>query len=214
MTSYATVTRTKRNLQALREHGWRLLVVPSAAPPQPPRWDTGEYAPFMLDNGAWGAHRSGRPWCADHFLRAVDVLGARADAIVAPDIVCGGRASLALTLEYLPHLVTVGCPILIAVQNGMMPADLPPLGPMLGVFIGGDTSWKETTARMWGAHARAAAAPCHMARVNTARRVHLAAAAGCTSFDGTSGSRFAVTVPPLTNARRALPLPWGSCAPP
>ena len=206
MISYATVTGTKRNLCALRTHGWRLLVVPSSAPPRVPRWETGDPAPFMLDNGAWGAFASGRPWSADQFLRAVDVLGAHVDAIVAPDIVCGGQASLDLTLSHLPHLLTVGRPILIAVQNGMLPADLPPLGPGLGIFIGGDDRWKEDSARMWGAHARAAEAPCHMARVNTARRIHLAAAAGCTSFDGTSGSRFAVTVPPLTNARRALPL--------
>lgn len=205
MISYATVTGTKRNLCALRTHGWRLLVVPSSAPPRVPRWETGDPAPFMLDNGAWGAFASGRPWNGDHFLRAVDVLGAHVDAIVAPDIVCGGQASLDLTLSHLPHLLTVGRPILIAVQNGMLPADLPPLGPGLGIFIGGDDRWKEDSARMWGAHARAAGAPCHMARVNTARRIHLAAAAGCTSFDGTSGSRFAVTVPPLTNARRALP---------
>ena len=206
MISYATVTGTKRNLCALRTHGWRLLVVPSSAPPRVPRWETGDPAPFMLDNGAWGAFASGRSWNPDHFLRAVDVLGAQVDAIVAPDIVCGGQASLDLTLSHLPHLLTVGRPILIAVQNGMAPADLPPLGPNLGLFIGGDDRWKEDSARMWGAHARAAGAPCHMARVNTARRIHLAAAAGCTSFDGTSGSRFAVTVPPLTNARRALPL--------
>jgi hypothetical protein len=204
--SYATVTGTKRNLCALRTHGWRLLVVPSSAPPRVPRWETGDEAPFMLDNGAWGAFASGRPWNADHFLRAVDVLGDHVDAIVAPDIVCGGQASLDLTLTHLPHLLTVGRPILIAVQNGMKPADLPPLSANLGLFIGGDDRWKEDSARMWGAHARAAGAPCHMARVNTARRIHLAASAGCTSFDGTSGSRFAVTVPPLTNARRALPL--------
>jgi hypothetical protein len=208
--SYATVTGTKRNLCALRTHGWRLLVVPSSAPPRVPRWETGNEAPFMLDNGAWGAFARGRPWNADHFLRAVDVLGFRADAIVAPDIVCGGQASLDLTLSFLPRLRGVGAPILIAVQNGMVPTDLPPLGPGLGLFIGGDDRWKEDSARMWGAHARAAGAPCHMARVNTCRRIYLAAEAGCSSFDGTSCSRFAVNVPRLTNARRALPLDFVS----
>ena len=206
--SYATVTRTKRNLRALREHGWRLLVVPSSRPPRAPRWDDGSPAPYMLDNGAWGAFSSGRPWNADHFARAVEVLGAGADAIVAPDIVCGGRASLDLTLRCLPELLTVGPPILIGVQNGMEASDLPRLGPGLGVFIGGDTQWKERSAVTWAAYARGLNARCHMARVNTARRIHLAAAAGCTSFDGTSGSRFAVTVPPLTNARRTVFFQW------
>lgn len=154
----------------------------------------------MLDNGAWGAFASGRPWSADHFLRAVDVLGARADYIVAPDIVCGGQASLDLTLSFLPRLRGVGVPILIAVQNGMKPTDLPTLSPDLGIFIGGDSLWKESSASMWGTHARSLGAPCHMARVNTVRRIHLAAAAGCTSFDGTSCSRFAKTTPLLTNA--------------
>lgn len=112
------------------------------------------------------------------------------------------------TLRCLPELLTVGPPILIGVQNGMEPSDLPRLGPALGLFIGGDTQWKERSAATWAAYARGLDARCHMARVNTARRIHLAAAAGCTSFDGTSGSRFAVTVPPLTNARRTVFFQW------
>ena len=39
-------------------------------------------------------------------------------------------------------------------------------------------------------------------RVNTQRRIRLCAAAGADSFDGTSASRYAVTLPGLDSARR------------
>jgi len=42
----------------------------------------------------------------------------------------------------------------------------------------------------------------HVGRVNTARRIRLCAEAGADSFDGTSVSRYAQTLPLLESARQ------------
>lgn len=42
----------------------------------------------------------------------------------------------------------------------------------------------------------------HVARVNSAKRMAMAVAAGADSVDGSSGSRYAVTIPGLTFASR------------
>jgi hypothetical protein len=193
---YASRTGTKRNLAALRAAGWRLLV--SAAGVL--RTEGFRYA---LDNGAWTCHQQGRPFDEAAFMRAVDLLGHGADWIVLPDIVAGGRASLDLSLAWLPRLRPLGVPLLLAVQDGMQPTEIGPLvGPQLGIFVGGSTPWKIASAHAWGALARERSAYIHVARVNTAQRIRLCVAAGAHSFDGSSASRFASTLPLLDSARR------------
>ncbi len=54
----------------------------------------------------------------------------------------------------------------------------------------------------WGALARETGCYLHVGRVNTAVRIRLCSAAGADSFDGTSPSRFACTLPLLDGARR------------
>lgn len=147
-----------------------------------------------------GLHRQGTK--VEPFERAVALIGAASDFIVAPDIVAGGMPSLALSVSWLPRLLNVARVVLIAVQDGMMPDDVAPhLSERVGIFVGGTSEWKESTMAIWGILARARGAICHVGRVNTARRIRLCAAAGATSFDGSSVSRFALTLPPLDVAR-------------
>lgn len=196
MIGYAARTGTRRNLAALRAAGWRLLV--SAAGDLRP-----EGFRYALDNGAWSCFQQDRPFDDAAFQRAVDALGRGADWIVLPDIVAGGARSLALSLSWLPRLQPLGVRLLLAVQDGMTPLQIAPLvGPRLGLFVGGSTGWKLATACTWGEVARARRAYLHIARVNTRRRVALCAAAGANSFDGTSPSRYACTLPLLDAARR------------
>jgi hypothetical protein len=54
-----------------------------------------------------------------------------------------------------------------------------------------------------GAVAAGAGVPFHVARVNTARRIYLAIAAGATSIDGSAASRYSKVLPRLANACRA-----------
>jgi hypothetical protein len=196
MMSYASRTGTKRNLAALRANGWRLMVSAKGVLRT-------EGFPYALDNGAWTAFQQGQPFDFDAFEKAVDMLGAGADFIVAPDIVCGGMASLELSLEWVPDLLDrCGPMVLIAVQDGMTADDLRPhVNTDVGLFVGGSTEWKEQSLPMWGRLKAETGCFLHVGRVNSKRRIKLCAMAGADSFDGSGPSRFAVVIPKLTAAR-------------
>jgi hypothetical protein len=178
MIAYASRTGTRRNLDALRRAGWRLMV-----------------------------SARGEPFDEPAFERAIARLGADADWIVVPDIVMGGMASLKSSRMWLARLrnrrFLAKARFMIAVQNGIMPAHVRDLvGPRVGVFVGGDTEWKLATMASWARFAHVHGATCHVGRVNSARRIRLCAAAGADSFDGSGVSRFAAALPPLDLARR------------
>lgn len=197
MIGYASNTGTIRNLNALRKSGWRLLLTPE----NPKRRDGLAYS---LDNGAWSAHRNGTAFDESKFQKLVDREGFGADWIVVPDIVAGGLKSLEFSESWLPRLRDYNR-LLLAVQDGMTEADIRPLlikHPRLGLFLGGSTEWKLATMYDWGKLACAARRYYHVGRVNTRRRIRLAAEAGADSFDGTSASRYSDTLPLLEQARR------------
>lgn len=195
--AYASRTGTQRNLALLRARGWGLIVSATGV------HRTEGFERYAIDNGAWTAYAQKRPWDDVAFERVVGLFGGGADFIAAPDIVTGGLESLRLTEAWLPRLDGIGRRRLIPVQDGMASADVAPfLGPDVGVFVGGSTAFKLSTMAAWGQLAREHGAYCHVGRVNTARRIRLCAAAGADSFDGTSATRFASTLPMLDNARR------------
>ena len=196
---YASRTGTRRNIEAMRHAGWRMLCEPS---------QLGKYAgsrpplAYALDNGAWGCFQRNVPFDAKAFDRLLDWLGHDADWIVVPDIVQGGLESLRFSLSWLDRVLSFA-PALIAVQDGMEPSDVRGLlGKRVGIFLGGSTEWKLRTMRAWGAVARERGAHFHVARVNTAKRIRLCQDAGAHSFDGTSVTRFACNLPRLDNERR------------
>jgi len=94
----------------------------------------------------------------------------------------------------------------------MEPRDL--LGVVLpkrvGIFLGGSTEWKLSTMRHWGEFCAARGVHYHVGRVNTLKRFRLAHVAGADSVDGSSASRYAVTLPALDFASRQ----WDMWAPP
>lgn len=195
MIAYASRTGTKRNLKALREGGWRLLV--SAAGVL-----RNEGFRYALDNGAWSAFTQTQPFDVRAFERALKMMGRDADWTVLPDIVAGGAPSLSLSLSWMRRVLDESPRALIAVQDGLVPEDVRPfLGERVGVFVGGSTEWKLATVAAWGQLARETGAWCHVGRVNSAKRISLCASAGAHSFDGTSATRFAVNIPRLTRAR-------------
>lgn len=202
MIGYASRTGSARNVAALKAAGWGWLVGPK---------DCGGSIlagmPWALDNGAWPAFAQGRPWDAGAFAAALDRHGPGARFIVAPDVVGERAPSLRLTTKWLPNLLgraDLAAPaILVAVQDGMAFADIEPLlAPRVGIFIGGSTAWKESAIVPWGRWAAARGIYCHVGRVNTARRISLCLAGLVDSFDGTSATRFASTLPLLDGARR------------
>lgn len=206
MIAYASRTGTKRNLAALAREGWRLMVSARGVLRT-------EGFRYSLDNGAWTAFQRGEPFDVPAFEKAVSQLGQHADFIVLPDIVMGGIASLEMSLAWLRKLrrrvALRSARFLIAVQNGMetIAGRIKRwLGPTVGIFVGGDTPWKLGTMALWAKLAHSRGAICHVGRVNTAKRIHLCEAAGIDSFDGSSASRFEVTLRPLELARQQIDL--------
>lgn len=200
MIAYASRTGTRRNLDALRAADWRLLVSAKGCL-------RSEGFRYALDNGAWTAFRRGQPFDELAFVRALRKLGGEADWTVLPDVVAGGARSLELSLRWMRAVLDESPRALLAVQDGMEPADVRGLlGPRVGLFVGGSTEWKLRTMSAWCALAREAGCWAHVARVNTRRRILSCSASGATSFDGSGPSRYAVTTRPLDNARRQLGL--------
>ena len=194
--AYASRTGTRRNLAALRGAGWRLLVSAAGCL-------RSEGFPYALDNGAWSAFTQGRQFDDRAFSVALRKMGRDADWTVIPDIVAGGPASLSLSLSWMRRVLDETHRGMIAVQDGLTVDDVRPyLGERVGIFVGGSTSWKLATLAEWGRLGQEVGCWVHVGRVNTQRRIHACVAAGATSFDGTSASRFSKTVRPLDRARR------------
>ncbi len=200
MIPYATTTGTKRNIAAMRAAGWRVILTPDIYA------DHG--LPYALDNGAYGCWLRGEPFNEIGFRRLLAAKGAGADWIVVPDIVAAGAESLDFSLEWLPAIAEHGKP-LIAVQDGMTVSDLAShISGDVGLFVGGTTEWKLASMPEWGELAAFCGAYLHIGRVNTRRRIRYCASIGADSFDGTSVTRYAVTLPELDAERRQAHLPW------
>jgi hypothetical protein len=204
---YVSRTGTLTTLAALRRAGWRLLTEPQhlakyGRARARPHWEDGSPAPYCLDNGAWRLYNAGLPFDVAGFQLAVDLVGADADFITCPDIVAGGLASLSLSLEWLPRLDGIGGRRLLAVQDGMVPADVEPHLGDVGIFVGGSTDWKLATMHEWGNLAARVGCYLHVARVNTRRRIRMCQDAGADSFDGTGPCQFPSTLPKLDRAVR------------
>lgn len=197
---YASRTGTKRNLAALRRAGWGLLVSRAA------EWRTEGFTRWAADNGAWSDYQAQRDFDEDayeRFLTWVEAQTPLPDWLVLPDVVAGGAASLALSTRYLNRCQAVAPMVLVAVQDGLEPADVAPIvSSRVGIFLGGSTQWKLRRMIEWGAFCAERRIYYHVARVNTSKRMALAQAAGADSIDGSSASRYAVTLPLLNNGLR------------
>lgn len=197
MIAYATRTGTRRNRAAMSAAGWGFFLTPDAH-------SLGDWrGRIALDNGAWGAFQQDVEWIPARFKALVDRYGRDADFVVAPDIIAGGAASLARSLLWLPRLLDCVDRVLIPVQDGMVPQDVSQhLGARVGLFVGGSTDWKLDNLRTFCELATGCGAWSHVGRVNSVTRINMCLSAGATSFDGTSASRYAKTLPPLDAARR------------
>ena len=159
---------------------------------------------FAIDNGAWGCKQRGEKFDSRAFLKLVDRCAGQADFVVIPDIVEGGMESLMFSISWIPKLSHV-VKLLLPVQDGMEPFAV---GNVLrncrnmGIFLGGSTEWKLREMYPWGLVAATMGRHYHVGRVNTRRRIQLAAEAGAHSFDGTSVSRYSKSLPALEDSRR------------
>lgn len=105
--------------------------------------------------------------------------------VAVPDVVFDWAGTLARFRELAPAMRTWGVPLAIVLQDGATIADVP-WAEVDAVFVGGSTAWKVgPEAAKLAKEARRRGMWAHMGRVNSERRVLIAAAAGCDSVDGT-----------------------------
>lgn len=117
------------------------------------------------------------------------------------------------SLEWLDRLSPYPGLFLLAVQNGMTPDQVEPfIGKRVGIFVGGTTEFKLESLPSWAALVRKTGCYLHVGRVNTARRIRYCSGFGVHSFDGTSASMYAETVPLLDFARRQTALDFDRVA--
>ena len=198
--AYASRTGTKKNLHALREAQWRILVSATGVL----RCEGFQYA---LDNGAWHAYCQGKLFDEKLFIKALRKMGRNADWVVLPDIVTGGKKSLDLSLKWMRIVLDETNMCLIAVQDGMNTDDLScSIGNRVGIFVGGSTSWKLSTMPLWGLLSKKIGCWMHVGRVNSAKRILLCSLAGANSFDGTSVTRYSKNIHTLDLARKQMVL--------
>ncbi len=188
MIAYVGQTRSSTLVPQLRERGIREMRVAGEAPPYrvPYAWDNGLFRHFkagrLLDD------ELGREIAADMNAMDAQLLDGQLyppDFMVAPDIVCGGVASLRVSAAWAYEMRCAGWDhIALAVQNGMQPADvLPVLGLFSVIFVGGDLRWKLDTGASWVSFAHEHGLRCHVGRVGTPKRVLWARRIGADSID-------------------------------
>lgn len=142
--------------------------------------------PFFLDNGAFKAWEKKEPWNETAFKVLVSKYPGY-DFVIAPDIVCGGIASLRQSLKYLGEIPG---PMYLAVQDGMNQQLIRPYVESFdGLFVGGSLGWKFKTALDWANLAHFYGKKCHVGRVNQYEGLRFMHFCGVDSVDGSTASR-------------------------
>ena len=177
-----TAGSTIANRKACIELGVGILLVDG--------WrDPTQYPYFAIDNGCFSAWNKGIAWDPSPFLRILTKareLGLRPDFAVLPDIVAGGKASIEKSMRWLPVLRAEfpDIPLYLAVQDGMVPEDIP--AGIDGIFVGGTKEWKIKTMAQWADLAHKKGIPCHVGRIGSPDKMVLAHISGVDSIDSTT----------------------------
>ncbi len=140
--------------------------------------------PWAMDNGAFSGFDPAR------FTRKLEqCIGApRLLFVVCPDVVADARATLALWPWWACLIRSKGLPAAFVLQDGQEDEEMPDAD---AYFIGGSTDWKLSTASAdLAREAKRRGKWLHMGRVNSRRRLQIAAWMGCDSVDGGSCSMF------------------------
>ena len=140
--------------------------------------------PWALDNGVFGAWKSGKEWDQEPFYQYLEIFSAwKPMWAVVPDSVGNREKTLEMWALHKDAVSAFGVPLAFAVQDGMAVEDVPAEAGVL--FVGGTTSWKWRTLRTWTENFPRV----HVGRVGTKRLLEQAEDAGAESCDGTGWFR-------------------------
>lgn len=138
---------------------------------------------FAADNGCFV---QADKYSDDGFLTWLDQLDRGACLFAtAPDVVGDAVATRKRAYRMLPRIRELGFKAAFVVQDGET-VDQIRWDEMDAIFVGGSTEWKLSQAAAdIVAEAKRKGKWVHMGRVNSYKRMRLAAAIGCDSVDGT-----------------------------
>ncbi len=140
------------------------------------------FAHYALDNGAFVAWEKRTAWDEAAWRKMLDTAQSRAYAprwVLVPDVVADRERTIENWHRYYPVVRAAGFTAAFAVQDEMMPADVPPEAQV--IFVGGTTAWKWRTIETW----------CelfprvHVGRVNSYGKLLRCFNASAESTDGT-----------------------------
>lgn len=178
----------------LRRRGLNMGWLMSPGCERRPIGRTGAIVPYAVDNGLFRpfgappAPETSRLGVYELLCKTVRLGWHPPLWYVVPDVPYRGEESLRLSREHAPVLRRLfpRIPQAIAVQDGMRLEDAEGFEV---VFVAGSTAWKEKTLPAWCEWAHRRGLVCHIARVNTARRIEMCLAAKADSADGTAIAR-------------------------
>ena len=141
------------------------------------------------DRWIWAADNAcfSSKWESSSWLRWLEKKNNPQDALFAtvPDSVADHKKTLEMWPQWLRRVTDLGFKPAFILQNGCIPDEVP-WDECEAVFIGGSTEWKlGIEAEAIVREAKRRKKWIHMGRVNSLRRMTIAAHFGCDSVDGT-----------------------------
>lgn len=185
MIGYGGGTTNKEQVAQLEKVGWGMII----GPVNPKRSEIR----YAVDNGAFPAWRTGKPWDEGKFLRMLDRVlkfERKPDFICCPDIVAEGPRSLEFSMAWRDRL-PLEWPCYLAVQDGMTSCGvLSVLDSFDGIFVGGTAVWKRNFSHIWAKLALAERKKLHVGRINSLQGAFMQGkVVGADSFDGNNWNR-------------------------
>ena len=159
--------------------GWLL------SPKSLPKTKLRSFIPVAFDNDAYSV-KEGEEWNEEAWYSMLDKLEGKVspEFVLLPDVVGDKRRTLENFFVYREAVSRRGWPVAMAVQDGMVPQDVPCTVDV--IFVGGTTSWKWKSLPMW----TQAFPRVHCGRVNSLEKLKLCKELGVESVDGTPWFRF------------------------
>lgn len=156
---------------------------------QPASYSPKFVRPFRIwaaDNGCFNP-RVSAAFVLDDYLRWLDSyadMAGRCAFVTAPDVVADAQGTWRRAAPALPAIRARGFKAALVAQNGLEDLAVD-WAAFDAIFIGGSTDWKISEhARILAAEAKRRGLWVHMGRVNSMRRLEIAADFGCDSVDG------------------------------
>lgn len=144
------------------------------------------WMPYALDNDAFYSWTNKTPWDVKEWRATLDWAARQSHPplwALVPDVVADREATLRNWDIFAPEVKKHGFKLAFAVQDGMIPADVPAGAEV--IFVGGTTEFKWRTVAMWcWAFKRV-----HVGRVNQIEKLLLCEELGAESIDGTGWFR-------------------------